>query len=464
MAADQIKETAPDEECQSSKSRIRTYTRRWLVLVALSVLVFTNSMSRLAFGPVAYTAASFYETEVGTINWFAIVYMVVGIPFGLVATWVMEKLGLRTSLVAAAWVNLVGCILRTCSALEGLESMARLGLVFTGHVLSAIAQPFFMFAPTKVSAVWFPDNQRAMANTIATTSNPLGILAANLLSPIIVKEPNNILLMQIVFACPAVFGALFATFVIRSNAPPLPPSESAVTRSEPFCVGLKTLAKNPQYWILFVSVGGGVGIYTAITVFLEQILCPWGYSDFFAGVVCGTCLVVAGVLGALMAGIIADRTKRFVLVAKITYLFCLGAVSMFAIVQVPVELFNRAMQNALVAVACGLIGFFGMPLFPLGNELVVETTYPAEPSTSTGLVFLSGQLQGMLLILVLQNVAKPVPEFMSIHIFKILKKWIRPTVRDMTVPCYVLMGYAILVGLVFVIFFKTDYRRITMER
>uniref|UniRef100_H2YDV9 Major facilitator superfamily (MFS) profile domain-containing protein n=1 Tax=Ciona savignyi TaxID=51511 RepID=H2YDV9_CIOSA len=267
--------------------------------------------------------------------------------------------------------------------------------------------------------------------------------------------------MQIVFACPAVVGALCATFCIRSNAPPLPPSESAEITPRPFWSDLKTLVKNPHYWILFLSVGGGIGIYTAITVFLEQILCPWGYSDFFVGVVCGTCLVLAGVIGAAIAGLIADRTKRFVLVAKCTFLLCIGSVVLFALTQ------NRHFQNALVAVSCGLIGFYGMPLFPLGNELVVETTYPAEPSSSTGLVFLSGQLQGMLLILTMQNLANPVSEHFTnltrCNSENYSKKWLKPTVRDMTTPCYALMGYSIFVCLVFVIFFRTDYRRIKLE-
>lgn len=45
-------------------TEIRVYRRRWIFVASLSILIFSNSMSRLAFGPVAYTSALFYEREV----------------------------------------------------------------------------------------------------------------------------------------------------------------------------------------------------------------------------------------------------------------------------------------------------------------------------------------------------------------------------------------------------------------
>jgi len=71
---------------------------------------------------------------------------------------------------------------------------------------------------------------------------------------------------------------------------------------------------------------------------------------------------------------------------------------------------NKYNQPALVATSVGLIGFFGMPLLPLGNELVVESTHPVESATSTGLVFLSGQIQAMVLSLIIQEVGVPLPD------------------------------------------------------
>ena len=88
----------------------------------------------------------------------------------------------------------------------------------SGHVISAFAQPIVMFAPSKVAAVWFPDNQRAIANTLATGSNPLGILAANVFSPLLVKNPEDVQQMLIIYACPAgeYWQAVFLSLFCRS--------------------------------------------------------------------------------------------------------------------------------------------------------------------------------------------------------------------------------------------------------
>lgn len=74
---------------------------------------------------------------------------------------------------------------------------------FAGHIFSAASQPFFMFIPTKVASIWFPENQRATANSIMSMCNPLGILAANIFSPLIVQQPSDILLMVVIYAIPA---------------------------------------------------------------------------------------------------------------------------------------------------------------------------------------------------------------------------------------------------------------------
>ena len=86
---------------------------------------------------------------------------------------------------------------------ENLPTPITCKIIVSGHFLSAASQPFMMFAPTKVAAVWFADNQRALANTIVTTCNPLGILAANILSPLLVRHPEDILMMLLIYLIPA---------------------------------------------------------------------------------------------------------------------------------------------------------------------------------------------------------------------------------------------------------------------
>ena len=58
-----IKHDDSGEEMEKRPREIHTYKTRWFILFVLSILILSNSMSRIAFGPVAYTSAAFYETE-----------------------------------------------------------------------------------------------------------------------------------------------------------------------------------------------------------------------------------------------------------------------------------------------------------------------------------------------------------------------------------------------------------------
>ena len=59
---------------------------------------------------------------------------------------------------------------------------------------------------------------------------------------------------------------------------------------------------------------------------------------------------------------------------------------------------NKTGQSVVVALSSGIFGFFGLPVYPLGNELAVETTYPVGEALSSGIVFMSGCVEVLLLV------------------------------------------------------------------
>ena len=71
-------------------------------------------------------------------------------------------------IILASWLNLVGSVLRNLTTMDFLSSGAKYPVLLFGQFLAACAQPFIMFVPTKLAAVWFPDTQRALANTLAS--------------------------------------------------------------------------------------------------------------------------------------------------------------------------------------------------------------------------------------------------------------------------------------------------------
>ncbi|KFU84539.1 Major facilitator superfamily domain-containing protein 7, partial [Chaetura pelagica] len=292
----------------------------------------------LTFAPVADKTAAYFHISLEMVNWLSIVYLLISIPFGLVATWILDTVGLRCAVILSAWLNMMGSIIRMFSVLKFLSLGSQsYWYLYIGQCLCALAQPLIIFSPTKVAALWFPDHQRATANMIASMSNPLGIFIANMLSPALVPEGKHIPLMLGVYAIPAVTACVLATVGICDKVPPTPPSASATSStSQPFFTGLKMLLRNKPYIILALSFGGGIAVFTCFTALLEQILCEKGYSNKFAGLN-GALFTLCGLLGAFLLGLYVDRTRHFIESTKIC--FCLSALAgiMFAVVSSPLH-------------------------------------------------------------------------------------------------------------------------------
>ncbi|KAL4641598.1 major facilitator superfamily domain-containing protein 7 isoform X1 [Arapaima gigas] len=428
--------------------RFQAFRRRWFVLVVLCLLNCSNAMSWLSFAPVADQTAEYLQISLDQVNWFSMVYMVVAIPLSLVTTWMLDTWGLRVSLVLGSWLNMVGSVLRYVGVLKVLPAAVwGFPVLMFGQTLCALAQPLVIFSPTKLAALWFPAHQRATANTFASMSNPLGLLFANILSPFTVGSANNLPLMLGIYAVPAATACILATLGIQRSVPPSPPSASAETsNSEPFFQGIKLLLGNRPYVILLLSLGCGTGAFTAFSTLLEQILCVKGYTDDFAGL-CGALFIFCGVLGAALVGFCVDRTKQFTEATKVNWSLWTLALIAFAVVS------QMQDQRVAVATTCSLLGFFGLAVYPIAMELSVECSYPVGEASSAGLIFISGQVQSIIYMTVLQALTQRL-EDSHISTCEALS-W--------RVPVLVMASICSLSSCCFLLFFHTDYRRLQAE-
>ncbi len=112
-----------------------------------------------------------------------------------------------------------------------------------------------MFLPTKVAASWFPGTQQAIATTIAAMSNPLGVLFANLISPALVADIQDILLLNILTCIPSVSATILAMIVVRSSEPKTAPTKSAGKERLPYFEGMKKALKSKNFLLLFLALG-----------------------------------------------------------------------------------------------------------------------------------------------------------------------------------------------------------------
>ncbi|XP_065770340.1 solute carrier family 49 member A3 isoform X3 [Muntiacus reevesi] len=424
-------EAAAATSARSVLGGYRTYARRWVFLLVISLLSYSNatpswprpgqpaaslrgahpgltpacvSQLWLSFAPVADRIARHFLLSTEQINWLSLVYLVVSIPSGVVAIWVLDSVGLRWATTLGAFLNFSGSVVRSipCMAIGTQDPFV---LLLGGQSLCALAQTLVIFSPAKLAALWFPEHQRATANMIGTMSNPLGILVANLLSPILVKTEEDIPLM---------------------------------------------LTRNKAYIILAVCFGGGIGIFSSFSALLEQVLCVNGYSSEFAGL-CGAFFITFGVLGAVALGLYVDRTKHLTEAMKIGLCLTSLAFVAFAVVS------QLQGQTVALAAICSLLGFFGFSVAPVAMELAVECSFPVGEGAAAGLVFVLGQAEGVLIMVLLTSLTVRHAE---------------PSVStcrdgqgplDWKVPMLLMAGLCVLFSCLLVLLFHTPYRRLQVE-
>lgn len=71
------------------------YPARWSVLLAVVMLNIANNALWISYSSVATQSADYYEKEVSDIDWLGTIGFLVGIPFCLVSTWVVDRFGIR---------------------------------------------------------------------------------------------------------------------------------------------------------------------------------------------------------------------------------------------------------------------------------------------------------------------------------------------------------------------------------
>ena len=109
---------------------------------------------------------------------------------------------------------------------------------------------------------------------------------------------------------------------------------------------------------------------------------------------CGSLLLGTGFIGSIISGIIVQKYGHMEEVAKILF-----AIASFVSIFIA-EFLRKSNQDFVLALSCALFGVFGFGMYPLGLELSVENTYPIDQAAGTALIFMSGQVQGAILVLI----------------------------------------------------------------
>lgn len=110
-----------------------------------------NTLAWISFAPVANYVDAYYDVS-GATNYFTGIFMICTVPVGLFAMWAGGRFGIRWTILLATWVNAIGAVIRFTSSFAPIEY--RFAVAMIGQLIAALAYPFIMFLPTKVSILW----------------------------------------------------------------------------------------------------------------------------------------------------------------------------------------------------------------------------------------------------------------------------------------------------------------------
>ncbi|VDM43950.1 unnamed protein product [Toxocara canis] len=428
---------------------LRVYRRRWIVLATVALLNNSNTMAWIAFASIANHVNVFYGNE-RAANWFSLIYIICTIPVGAFAMWMGSRFGLRTAILIAAWANAIGGAIRFASSFLPLGVRFPVGMI--GQGLAACAYPFIMFLPTKVAGSWFGENERALATTIGVMSNPLGVLFANLLSPQIVSKAAHV----ITFVPPLIACAI-ATFGVTRSEPKTPPSLSAAQTQMGFINGLRTCLTSRTYLILLLVMGGGMGLFNCLYTVIQQLLCPSGYSNPFSGL-CAALMISGGTIGAAVSGTFVAKTKLYEETMKV----CLSLAVVMGLTFLQLTL-HPGLEWFIIT-TCLLFGALGLATYPVGLEMSAECTFPVSETTSTGLIVLSGQVQSILYVALMDMASRPLqPSHMHIQVCTTGEESEQVMPKDNTNPVIMFSVVATILVLILILAFKPTYKRLLAE-
>jgi cyanate permease len=365
----------------------KVYGYRWIMLLAFMLVVAINQLLWITFAPITSDAAGYYGVSDLSIGLLSLVFLIVYIVVSIPASWAIDTYGIRVAVgIGAALTGIFGL-------LRGLVAPSYT-LVLISQIGIAVGQPFILNAVTTVAARWFPIRERATAAGLGSLAIYIGIFVGLALTPYLTVQ-SGIGSMLVSYGIVAVIAAL-VFFGFARERPPTPPCPPGQEERSLVLDGLRQTLRKRQFALLMLIFFVGLGVFNAVTTWIEDIVRPRGFSITQAGDV-GGLMIIGGIIGALVVPLLSDRYRRrtpFLVLALVGATLGLGGIT-------------YATSYGLLLASAFVLGFFLLSAGPVGFQYGAEVAYPAPEGTSNGLLLLMGQISGILFIFGMDGFKSP---------------------------------------------------------
>ncbi len=374
------------------EDKLKVYSYRWVLLLIFMLGNVSLQILWISYATVTLEAATYYSVGEFEILFLSTIFMITYIPVSFIATWFINKFGIRMGVGLGALINGVFGFLR---ALAGPNYV--LVLFFT--VMISLSQPFFLNSVSLLSANWFPESERTKATGLSINSQLLGIALGMVLTPILVVAYSFEVMLFIYGLYSLIIGIVFV--ILARDKPPTPPSIKLLKEDDKVKGSLKLLLSNRMFWFLLIIFFVGLGAFNMITTYIELIVAPRGLSSIEAGNL-GGIMLLGGIIGAQVLSILADKLRKRVLLIRISLVITVA--SFF--------LLSFATTTILIYVSGFLLGFGLMSVGPVLVEYAVEITVPAPEASSNGLLMVTGSISGIIFIMGFERFTTPSGDYL----------------------------------------------------
>lgn len=163
-------------------------------------------------------------------------------------------------------------------------------------------------------------------------------------------------------------GALIAGvvfLVVAREHPPTPPGPPEQEERALMFDGLKQALRKKDFLLLMLIFFIGLGVFNAVTTWIEDIVRPRGFSIVQAGYA-GGLMIAGGVIGALILPALSDHYRRRV---PFIVLAIVGAIP--GLVGI-----TLATSSSLLMISAFVLGFFLLSSGPIGFQYGAEIAPP----------------------------------------------------------------------------------------
>lgn len=376
------------KESLLSQKEYKKYKYRFVVSVLFALSSALNAIMWICYSSVLETLTTIYDESLSYVNFgTSLIWLLTYIPMNFVANYILDEYGLKSGIVVGNLCVITGLWIRTFCK-NGFV------FIFIGQTIGSLGQPFILNSPQKVSAIWYPPEERTLSTALLSVANPVGVGIGFALTQFFVSDnpspAQGLIQIYNLSFFHAILGTCIlipATLLFR-NKPPTPPSKGAETEKYDYTHSLKALMKNKNYLRFLISAGSFWGAFNVMAIVLQPLISPFGFSSSEAGSYGGLSLL-AGLLGSIALGAYVSTTREF----KKNILRC-QYISLGSMVLLVVLAFigNPWLFGAGVVV----FGFFTTALLPLFFEICVEISFPVNEATAGGFFIMGTQVTAII--------------------------------------------------------------------